>query len=106
MTAWAFLNLLAGALEVCVPSYAFRLVRRFGAHQVGRFVVIAFICLALLHLVEPIKPVAGLALTVVYAAASVLLLVGMGHVETVCEQQQRLQIEEKQLRERLEAEAR
>src|SRR6185369_13434458 len=108
MTALSILNFLAAALEISVPSYAFRLVRRFGAHQVGRFIVIAFASLALLHIVNPPKTglASGLTLNVIYAAASALLLVGMGHIETLCRQQQKAQVEEQNLRLRLESEAR
>src|SRR5262245_50451666 len=55
MTALGILNFIVAFLELCVPSYALRLVRRFGAAQVGSFVVIAFASLALLHLVNPLK---------------------------------------------------
>src|SRR5579859_3514048 len=100
MTAFGILNLMAAALELCVPSYALRLVRRFGASQVGSFVIIAFVCLAVLHLVNPIKPSpgSGLALSMVYAGASVLLLIGMGHTETVCRERQQAQMEEENVR--------
>ena len=108
MTALGILNFLAAVLELCVPSYALRLVRRFGAHQVGRFVIIAFASLALLHLVNPIKPTPGSSssLNIIYAAASALLLIGMGHVETLCQQRQRAQFGEQELKAKLESEAR
>src|SRR5262245_52093595 len=108
MTAFGILNLIAAALELCVPSYALRLLRRFGARQVGSFVIIAFASLALLHLVTPLKPSATSNFTwsVVYGAASLLLLIGMGHTETVCRERQQAQIEEKQLRIRLDTESR
>ena len=108
MTAFGILNFLAMALELCVPSYALRLVRRFGAAQVGSFVIIAFLSLALLHLFNPLKPWlgSGLALSLVYAVASVLLLIGMGHTETVCQQRQQAQVDEENLRRRLDSEAR
>jgi two-component system cell cycle sensor histidine kinase/response regulator CckA len=108
MTAFGILNFLAWFLELCVPSYALRLVRRFGAHQVGSFVVISFVSLALLHLFNPPRAGggSGLALSVVYAAASVLLLIGMGHVETVCQERRRIQFDEQELRTRLDSEAR
>jgi PAS domain S-box-containing protein len=108
MSIVGLLNILAGLLELCVPSYALRLVRRFGAQQVGSFVIVAFASLALLHLFNPLKPLpaSGLALSIVYAGASVLLLIGMGHVETLCQQRQRSEAEERGLRLRLEGEAR
>ena len=108
MNFLGILNLLAAVLEICVPSYALRLVRRFGAHQVGSFVVIAFASLALLHLVNPIKagPNQSLTLSLVYGVASVFLLIGMGHTETICREREQAQIEEERLRIKLDGEAR
>jgi len=108
MTAIGILNIIVAFLELCVPSYALRLVRRFGAAQVGSFVVIAFASLALLHLVNPIKVSAptGLTLSMVYAGASVLLLIGMGHTETVCRQREQIRLDQENLRTRLDSEAR
>ena len=108
MNFFGMLNLLAGVLELCVPSYALRLVRRFGAQQVGGFVVVAFASLALVHLVNPLKIGAnqGVSLSLVYSAASALLLIGMGHTETLCRQRQQAQMEEERLRLKLDAEAR
>lgn len=107
MTAFGILNFLAALLELCVPSYALRLVRRFGARQAGGFVVIAFSSLALIHLVNPVKawPNSNLALSLLYMGASVLLLIGMGHTETVCLQRQQAQLDEQSLRLKLDAEA-
>ena len=44
---------IAGALQLSVPSYALRLIRRFGSARVGWFVVAAFLSLAMLHLLSP-----------------------------------------------------
>jgi PAS domain S-box-containing protein len=106
MNAFGMLNLIVAALELCVPSYAFHLVRRFGARQVGGFVIIAFISLALLHVVNPLKPGFGAnqSLSLIYGAASVLLLIGMGHTETVCRERRQAQNEEEKLRHKLDAE--
>ncbi|HYG21204.1 MAG TPA: ATP-binding protein [Verrucomicrobiae bacterium] len=79
-------GLLAAVLQLSVPSYAFRLVRRFGAQQVGWFVVTSFCCLALFHLLAPLGRLAitpELPLHAALAITSVLLVVGMGHVEAV-----------------------
>jgi two-component system cell cycle sensor histidine kinase/response regulator CckA len=83
-------------------------VRRFGAAQVGSFIVIAFASLALLHLVNPIKVSApsGLTLSMVYAGASVLLLIGMGHTETVCRQREQIHLDHENQRTKLDSEAR
>jgi PAS domain S-box-containing protein len=77
----------AGALQLVVPSYGLRLVRRFGVSRVGWFLVVAFASLASLHLLEPVGPGGrgfgpDFALNVVYTAGSVLLLIGMGHMDT------------------------
>src|SRR5579862_5392356 len=108
MTAFGILNFLAALLEICVPSYALRLVRRFGAREAGSFVVISFASLAIIHLVNPIKawPNSSLALSLLYLGASLLLLIGMGHTETVCLQRQQAQLDEQKLRLKLDAEAR
>src|SRR6267378_2998416 len=81
-------SFVASALQLVVPSYGLRLVRRFGTNKVGWFLVAAFGGLALMHCLEPLKtstPGQGSAVTaeVLYAIASVLLLIGMGHIETL-----------------------
>ena len=108
MSGLAILNFLVAALELCVPSYALRLVRRFGANQVGSFVIVAFASLAVVHLLNPIKtgPGSDLALSLVYGGASVLLLIGMGHTETVCRERQQAVVDEQKLRLELDQAAR
>jgi PAS domain S-box-containing protein len=92
----------AGALQLVVPSYGLRLVRRFGVHRVGWFLVTAFVSLAALHLLEPMSPTTAgsppdIVLNVVYAVGSVLLLVGMGHMETFFTQYERSRSSEESL---------
>jgi two-component system cell cycle sensor histidine kinase/response regulator CckA len=86
-------SLIASALQLIVPSYGLRLLRLFGVQRVGWFLVMAFSSLALVHLFS-----AGLAsastLDVVYAVASVVLVIGMGHLETLFGE--RVQSEEKE----------
>lgn len=94
----------AGALQLVVPSYGLKLVRRFGVHRVGWFLVVAFASLASLHLLEPTSPVGpgfgpDFALNVVYAAGSVLLLIGMGHMQTHFSQFERARTSEEKLNE-------
>ncbi len=84
----------AGALQLVVPSYGLRLVRRFGVARVGWFLVAAFVSLGALHLMAPMDaPSAGLApemkLNMVYVIGSVLLLIGMGHMDTFFSQYDR-----------------
>jgi two-component system, cell cycle sensor histidine kinase and response regulator CckA len=99
----ASLNIVAGLLQLVVPSYALRLVRRFGSQRVGWFIVIAFASLALLHLMGPVKPTGSSAPTIdiIYAIGSVLLLIGMGHVETLCTEREQTHQHEEKLREQL-----
>src|SRR6266550_7898446 len=96
--------LIGGALELTVPSYALRLVRRFGAQNVGWFVVIAFGSLAMLHLMGPLKLGAGPAWRavpdVIYGIASVLLLIGMGHLDTLFSERERARGNEARLQSR------
>jgi len=104
----ATLALIGGVLQLTVPSYALRLVRRYGAERVGWFVVIAFSSLALMHLVGPLNLVwAGSTWQampdVVYAIGSVLLLIGMGHIETVFAERERARTKEGQFASRREA---
>src|SRR5947209_4693046 len=85
MTGFGVWSVLAACLQLIVPSYAWRLVRRFGSQRVGWFITIAFSSLALLYMLRP-AGVAGLATRyeIVFVVASLLLLIGMGHVETLC----------------------
>ena len=97
--------MIGGALQLTVPSYALRLVRRFGAQRVGWFIVIAFSSLALLHLAGPFKPMGAGAIwraipDVIYGIASVLLLIGMGHLETVFSERERARGNEEKLQSR------
>jgi PAS domain S-box-containing protein len=98
------LDLSAGALQLAVPSYGLRLVRRFGVQRVGWFLVVAFASLASLHLLEPVGPSGrgfgpDIALNIVYTAGSVLLIIGMGHMHTFFSQNERAQNSEFSLNE-------
>lgn len=101
------LALIGGVLQLTVPSYALRLVRRYGAERVGWFVVIAFSSLALLHVVSPLNLTAkGAAWDgtthLAYAIGSVLLLIGMGHIETIVSERERVRCREEVLAQRPE----
>ncbi len=103
MIRFGVLNLIAGLLQISVPSYGFRLLRRFGAQHVGWFMVISFATLGLAHLFEPLKPngpgaLSGLVADSIYAVASLLLLVGMGHLETIISERSRAQKQQEKLR--------
>ena len=91
-----------------VPSYALRLVRRFGTRQVGWFIVTVFSSLALLHLMglmraPGVSPAGGGRLDLVYLIGSVLLLIGMGHVETLFAERQQARWNEEVLRRTLKS---
>src|SRR5882724_9221872 len=96
-------SFVASALQLVVPSYGLRLVRRFGTKNVGWFLVAAFASLAVMHFLEPIKtPASGqgssVSLDVLYAIASVLLLIGMGHIDTLFAERVRAQRDGETLR--------
>ena len=84
------ISVITGLLQLTVPSYAFRLVRRFGAQRVGWFVVSAFVCLAALHLLTPaqlfrIPTMPNFGADILIAIASVLLLIGYAGSKFVLE---------------------
>ena len=94
----ATLTIISAGLQLIVPSYGLRLVRRFGPQSVGWFLVIAFSSLALLHLVSPFKLTdASLGQHVAFAVGSLLLLIGLGHVETLCSARKNEEMREKDL---------
>ncbi len=79
---------LGTLLELTVPSYGLRLIRRFGAQRVGWFVTAAFASLAALHLLggsvlTRTDPGSSVLTKAVYAFIILLLLIGMGHLDTV-----------------------
>ena len=105
MSGVGVFSLLAGLFQLTVPSYALRLIRRFGATRVGWFVVAAFASLALLHFMEPVHaPGAAPRLDWVYVVGSALLLIGMGHLETIFSERFEAGSTERKLRARLERE--
>src|SRR5579863_10039123 len=78
---------LSCVLQLSVPSYSLRLVRRYGTARVGWFVVTAFAALAVLQLLRPWKPMSagggsGATMDLMICGAAVLLVIGMGHIET------------------------
>ena len=96
-------GIVAGVLQLIVPSYAFRLVRQFGARRVGWFIVTSFACLALLHLTMPLNvfriPLAPeLTANAALALGSIFLVLGMGHLEILCRERDRSLKAEQKLR--------
>jgi len=107
MSALGIFDLIAGLLQLVIPSYALRLVRRFGAQRVGWFLVAAFASLAALRLTAPTTTLHGLAapgirLDLVVAFASGLLLIGLGHIDTLLSERQQAQREGQNLERKLE----
>jgi signal transduction histidine kinase/ActR/RegA family two-component response regulator len=108
MNGLGVINLIAGLLQLIVPSYSLRLVRRFGAQRVGWFVVAAFVSLAALNLMAPTRAqhgsaTSGMMLDGIFAFACGLLLIGMGHLETMLTERQQAASEEKALARKIEA---
>jgi PAS domain S-box-containing protein len=107
MTGFGIFGVLSGILQLSVPSYSLRLVRRFGTQRVGWFITASFVCLALLHLLRPFP---GMTLVpqgvmdLIYAIAALFLVIGLGHVETLCSQRQQSTAAEERLRSKWEAE--
>ena len=108
MNSFAFFNVVAGILQLTVPSYALRLVRRFGAQRVGWFIVAAFAALGLFHLLQPARTMRfgvapGLVSNAVLVITSGLLLLGMTHLETLLSERVQLQRKERQLHDAFQA---
>jgi two-component system cell cycle sensor histidine kinase/response regulator CckA len=92
------IDLLAGTMQVAVAIYALRLNRLFGARRVGWTLFMAFALVAMTHIVNATQPSAVLVnldtiLTVAYLLISVLLLIGMAHIEAVMLARQRAEEE-------------
>jgi signal transduction histidine kinase len=109
MSGFSIFALLSGLLQLSVPSYSLRLIRRFGTQRVGWFIVASFSCLALLHLLKPFQAMnsgpKGM-LDLVYAVAALFLVIGLSHIETLCSQRQQSDSEERRLRAKWESETR
>jgi two-component system, cell cycle sensor histidine kinase and response regulator CckA len=92
---------MLGLLQLAVPGYALRLARAFGAQRVGWPIFIAFLSLALLHVVTSTQPSSAAYqnwVLLLYGAIPVLLLIGLGHVEAVSRERLRAEREEATLR--------
>lgn len=95
--------------QLSVAGYALRLTRIFGTARVGWSLFCAFLLLALLHGFQTASALQTGTLfeiktEITYALVSVLLLIGLMHMETVLRQRQRHEAEEARLRAGLEAE--
>jgi CheY-like chemotaxis protein len=102
------IDLIGGLLQLAIPSYGLRLVRRFGVQRVGWFLVAAFVSLSALYLVgSPRLPhdwtSQGQHLDWAMALAAGLLVVGLGHLETLLTERQGAQREAQNLEQRIQA---
>jgi CheY-like chemotaxis protein/PAS domain-containing protein len=99
MNSLSIFRLIAATLELSVPVYGFLLIRRFGARSVRRFLILAACALALLHLVQWLKSnTIGLPTSdLIFAFASGLLLIGMGHLQGLNTQRKQSEFEEQKL---------
>lgn len=107
MNGTTFMSLLSGLLQFGVAGYALRLNRLFGTARVGWSLFLAFLLLACLHLMQSMMPAGSgaelmLKVDVMYALVSLLLLVGMVHLETVLKERLRVAQEERRMRAELE----
>jgi C4-dicarboxylate-specific signal transduction histidine kinase len=103
------MGLVAGALQLTVAGYTLRLTRLFGSARVGWSLFLAFLLLALLHLVQSAASLSaptrfGIEINVAYSIISLLLLVGMIHMETVQKERRRVEREEQRMKAQLELE--
>jgi signal transduction histidine kinase len=83
-----YIDLTAGALQLTVAGYALWLKRHFRAVQVGWWLFCAFTSLAVLHWAQsadviPEFPQRAIIVDAAYALTSVLLLIGMYHIQAL-----------------------
>lgn len=83
-----YIDLAAGALQLTVAGYALWLKRHFRAVQLGWWLFCAFASLAVLHWAQgtdviPDVPRRGILVDGAYAFTSLLLLIGMYHIQTL-----------------------
>jgi hypothetical protein len=103
------MGFVAGLLQFVVAGYALRLNRLFGTKRVGWSLFWAFLLLALLHLMQSIMrggfgPELGVKVDVMNALISMLLLIGMVHLEALLKERIRREQEEQRMRAELESE--
>jgi hypothetical protein len=109
MNFTTFMGFVAGVLQFVVAGYALRLNRIFGTRRVGWSLFWAFLLLALLHLMQSIMrggfgPELGVKVDVMNALISMLLLIGMVHLEALLKERIRREHEEALRRTELESE--
>ena len=109
MNVTTVMGFVAGALQFIVAGYALRLNRLFGTTRVGWSLFWAFLLLALLHLMQSVMKGGfgaeiGVKVDVMNALISMLLLIGMVHLEALLKERMRVESEEQRMRVELQAE--
>lgn len=108
-TTTTSINFLAGAFQFIVAAYALRLNLLFGTRRVGWSLFLAFLLLAVLHLVQAmdwfsVQAIAGVKLEALYLLVSFLLLTGLVHLESLLRERIQQEHKERQIRAELEIE--
>ena len=109
MNITTVMGFVAGTLQFIVAGYALRLTRLFGTKRVGWSLFCAFLLLALLHLMQSLVKggfgtETGVKGDVMNALISMLLLIGMVHLEALLKERMRVEREEQRMRVELEEE--
>lgn len=99
----------AGLLQFIVAGYALWLNRRFGTNRVGWSLFWAFLLLALLHLAQSViergtSPEFGIKVDAMNVLISLLLLIGLVHMESMLKERLRIAGEQQKMRDELESE--
>jgi C4-dicarboxylate-specific signal transduction histidine kinase len=103
------LGFSAGLLQFIVAGYALLLSRRYGTRRVGWSLFSAFFLLALLHVTQLAmahnsRELYDLQVDAMNTLVSLLLLVGMIHLEATLKERRRAELEEQRIRGELESE--
>lgn len=109
MNFTTYMGLIAGLLQFVVAGYALRLNRVFGVKRVGWSLFCAFLLLALLHLMQSVLErgagaEVGIKIDVMNVLISMLLLIGMVHLEAMLKERLHVAREEERMRGELESE--
>jgi hypothetical protein len=109
MNFTTLLGFIAGVLQFVVAGYALHLNRKFGTMRVGWSLFWAFLLLACLHMMESVmqnSPGAEyvIKVDVMNVFISLLLLIGMVHLQAMLKERVRVEREEHRLRRELEFE--
>ncbi|HTR41626.1 MAG TPA: hypothetical protein VMH87_08430 [Pseudomonadales bacterium] len=103
------LGFSAGLLQFVVAGYALLLNRRYGTRRVGWSLFWAFLLLALLHLTQlamahSSREMYNIQVDAMNTLVSLLLLIGMVHLEATLKDRRRSELEEQRIRGELESE--